>query len=442
MGYQTCRSDLTYGSCECQGATGNQGGAAGTRSGAGGSLSSGGRTSGGAVNAGGIPTSGGGFGLGGARSSGGAPSEAGAADKTPLPFEAPKLGAEVSEASNLGLNARHDNLQPADVVRTPLKKVWAVDFGSALSYPLVADGVVFALTTGQQPTLSALDVDTGEMRWGPLSVGGRVTMAYDAHRLYTLNDSGTLSARDTNDGSVLWTSQLRDQSFFDPAPVAAHGNVYINGDGFGGNTIAVDGATGAVLWSTSTFDGSSGSVAVVPGGVILAEACDQISYFSESTGKRLWFYSTNCTGGGGTTPGVYGNWLWVRDWAVANVIVDLHGNPHGNFATTLMPAFFDANVVYASSNSVSAVAIASSQQLWSFSDPKHTVCSSPVVAGKGRQVFVATEEGAVLELSADTGKLLSSDSVGRGITCGAEGATLSVARNHLFVPTGDQLVAY
>ena len=432
VGYQTCRSDLTYGSCMCQNTT---------SSGGSGNSSSGGRASGGAVGAGGFPTTGGAFGLGGAISSGGAPGAAGAAGKTPISFEAPDLSAEASQASNIGLNARHDNLQPADVVRSPLAKVWTVDFGNKLSYPLVADGLVFALTMGAQPTLSAIDVDTGKMVWGPLSMGGRVTLAYDAHRIYTLNDSGMLSARSTSDGAVLWTSQMREQSFFEPAPVAANGKVYVNGSGFGGNTIAVNGETGAVLWSSNTFDGSEGSVAAVPGGVILAEACDQISYFSESTGQREWFY-TNCTGGGGTTPGVYGTWLWVRDWAVANVIVDLHGNAHGNFAAKAMPAFFDGNVFYMSGGGISAVAIASTKQLWSFMDAKHTLCSSPVVAGTGRQVFVASDDGTVLELSADTGKTLSSDAAGGSIQCGAEGATLAIAQNHLFVPADKQLVAY
>lgn len=180
----------------------------------------------------------------------------------------------------------------------------------------------------------------------------------------------------------------------------------------------------------------------VPGAVILAEACDQISYFAGATGQRVWFYSTNCTGGGGTTPGVYGTWLWVRDWAVANVIVDLHGNAHGNFMTKVMPAFFEGNVFYMSGGGVSAVDIASTKQLWSFADAKHTLCSSPVVAGTGRQVFVGSQDGTVLELSADTGQTLSSDAAGASIRCGAEGGTLAIARNHLFVPTDKQLVAY
>jgi outer membrane protein assembly factor BamB len=174
----------------------------------------------------------------------------------------------------------------------------------------------------------------------------------------------------------------------------------------------------------------------------LAEACDQISYFAGATGKRVWFYSTNCTGGGGTTPGVYGTWIWVRDWAVANVIVDAHGNAHGNFVTKVMPAFFDANVVYTSGDGLSAVDIASAKQVWSFMDAQHPLCSSPVVAGKGRQIFVASQDGTVFELSADTGKVLSSDIAGDSIKCGTEGATLAIAKNHVFVPTHSQLVAY
>lgn len=352
-----------------------------------------------------------------------------------------------SEASTVALDATHDNLQPNDAIATPLTKHWSASFSGEISYPLVAGGLVFVTAQGGQPAVSAFDVEKGIPVWGPVAVGSAVNAAYDSGRLYLLEMSGTLSALDAPSGKRLWSVQLTDQSFFDAPPVAAGGNVYINGSGVGGNTIAVDGATGKVLWSENTFDGSEGGVAVFGASVFEAEACDQISDFDAKSGARVWFHSTSCTGGGGTTPSIYGTWVWVRDWATANVIIDTNGNVQGTFAANVAPAFHGSTAFYTNAQTLTAVDITTSVQTWQFlGDGK--LSTSAVVAGRGNQVFIASSAGTVFEVAEDTGKQVSSDVAGTQISqapnvfTSGEGSMLALAQNHLFVPAGTILVVY
>ena len=159
------------------------------------------------------------------------------------------------------------------------------------------------------------------------------------------------------------------------------------------------------------------------------------------TGKRSWYHSTGCTGGGGNTPAFYDGLIWVRDWALGNVIIDTTGKPQGSFAADAPPSFHAGLVFYMRQQTLTAIDVASSTIQWAFvGDGK--LCSSAAIAGGNGRVFVGSSSGMVYELDEMTGAQLSADDAGSPVSCGAEKASLAIAAGHLVVPAGNLLVVY
>jgi hypothetical protein len=351
------------------------------------------------------------------------------------------VAANSGEATSWAIDAAHDNDQPSDTVASPLTKAWSAAFQGDLSYPLIAGGNVFVSTDESQPNVRALSLGTGAVVWGPIAIGSTVQLAYDQGRLYTLDDHGNIGALDATSGHRLWSNQVTSQYSFGPAPVAAGGLVWVEASGEGGTLTAFNGATGKIAWAADTFDGSDGTVAVGGGVVWESEACDQVSAFTEATGALEWYYSTSCTGGGGTTPAYYNGWVWVRDNFLGNIILDSSGNPQGSFAVDVPPSFDGGTAFYVRTNTVTAVDVASSTIRWSFSgDGK--LCTMAAIAGAGKQVFMGSSTGNVYEIDETSGTQRSMDSAGAAVTCGSERSSLAIGGGHLVVPAGSSLVVY
>src|SRR5579862_3018953 len=134
---------------------------------------------------------------------------------------------------------------------------------------------------------------------------------------------------------------LVGQLDFESPPVAVDGVVYVNALESGGTTYALDEATGNIIWTQDTFDGSEGTVAYWWGVVYEAEACDQVTAWLGIDGTQLWYHSSGCTGGGGAAPVVYRDKIYVRDWAQGNIVLDFAGNALGGFSGAVPPAFED-----------------------------------------------------------------------------------------------------
>ena len=193
--------------------------------------------------------------------------------------------------------------------------------------------------------------------------------------------------------------------------------------------------------ASASGNGSDGCPAVAGGVVYEAEACAQLSAWNALTGSQLWFHSGNCTGGGGAAPAVYNGLIWERDWAQGNVIIDHNGNAVGSFAASAIPAFHGGKVFYQTSGTVSAVDIATDTLKWAFSGDGH-LCTSPVIAGAGGQVFVGSSSGNVYEIDEATGVQRSVHNVGASVTCFSETNTMTLGEDHLLVPVGTQLFVY
>jgi outer membrane protein assembly factor BamB len=90
---------------------------------------------------------------------------------------------------------------------------------------------------------------------------------------------------------------------------------------------------------------------------------------------------------------------------------------------------------------VTAVDIATDTIRWTFSGDGQ-LCTSPVVAGAGHQVFIGSRNGRVYELDEMTGTQRSIHDVGAAVTCFSESNSITLADDHLLVPAGTELVVY
>jgi outer membrane protein assembly factor BamB len=347
-----------------------------------------------------------------------------------------------SEATAIAIDPAHDNAQPLDVVTSPLTPLWIAHFTGRVSYPLVTHGLAIVSAAESQPNVRALNLETGQVVWGPIVFGNFVSLAYDNGAVFALDANGNLASLNATTGARNWTIQVTAQSFYDPPPVAAGGLIFVNGSESGGTTSALHESNGAVAWTQNTFDGSEGAVGVSNGVVYEAEACDQLTAWTASTGTQKWANHPGCTGGGGAAPSIGLGLVFERDWAMGNVIVDLNGSPKGTFAGTAMPALHNGRALYLSSSTVSSVEIATGTLKWSFTGDGQ-LCTSPVVAGGGTgQVFVGSMSGHVFELDEATGTQLSMYDGGTPITCASENDSMSLASGHLLVPAGNDLIVY
>jgi outer membrane protein assembly factor BamB len=171
----------------------------------------------------------------------------------------------------------HSGGQPGDHLSLPLCQRWSVDLGGSVSYPLVAQGLVFvtvgsAADAGGSVDLVALDEHTGAIAWGPIALGGTYPMGhatYENGRIFAVNSDGQLSAFDAMTGTLEWSEVLVDADGgatpgqFTSPPTALGGVVYV---GSSVELYAVSEELGTVVW-THAIPTVHSSPAVSPTGV-------------------------------------------------------------------------------------------------------------------------------------------------------------------------------
>lgn len=350
------------------------------------------------------------------------------------------------------LNAGHTGATP-DAFWSGAIKRWSVNLGASISYPLIVGNRVF-VTAGDNSSagsrLYALDADTGTVVWGPVEVGGGTPwsgLAYDAGRVFTVNEYGTMEAFDATTGGQQWAVQLPNQYLFSSPPTALRGLVYTGGAGSGGTLYAVDESTGAVVWTSSVMNGDHSSPAVSGAGVYVSYACGQTYDFVPATGALNWHVNTSCEGGGGKTPVLASGRLYVRDSSFPGVFDASLGSLLSTFATSgPAPAVSESGVYDQVAGTLTASGpTPGSATTWSFG-ANSTLSSAPLVGGD--DVFVAASSGSVYALSAATGSVVWSANAGSGIPAPDEQnlsqplTGLAESGGLLVVPAGNTLVAF
>jgi outer membrane protein assembly factor BamB len=253
-----------------------------------------------------------------------------------------------------------------------------------------------------------------------------------------LQGNGHIEGFDAVTGRSLWRTQVTGQGSYWSPPVAAGGIVYVIGLSWG--ISAVDEKTGATLWTSGAGGASDGPAAVSQGVVYETGGCEQLSAFDALTGALNWIYSTSCTGGGGATPSLFADRIWVRD-DLGDVIISSSGHLAGTFSSAYAPAFHAGMAFYASRSEVDAVSLKTGATKWVFRGDGH-LCTSAVVAGGGGQIFVGSDSGNVYEVDEQSGKQRSVSMAGNGLICGSEMQAMALAGGHLLVPVGNTLVVF
>lgn len=303
---------------------------------------------------------------------------------TALNLAAPVANGEWTHRAG---NAAH---QPGHLaVGAGTTRVWTAPIGQGSDKrhrisadPVVGGGLVFTLdsrtrvtaTTTGGATVWSSDIAPALEARDSVSDGG---LAYEAGRVYATSGFGELVALDAASGRVLWRQRV--DAPISGGPAVQNGVVYV----LGRNDIgwAVRAADGRVLWQTSGTPATAGvmgvSVPAVRGDtVIFPFASGQLLAADRESGATLW---TSQVGG-----------MRVGR-AIAN-IRDMTGDP-----------VIAGNRVYGgtSSGRINALEMDSGIEVWSARDG----ANSPVVVAGG-SVFAVNDQAELIRLDAASGGVI------------------------------------
>jgi outer membrane protein assembly factor BamB len=355
------------------------------------------------------------------------------------------------------IDPAHDgNIKFKSGFSPPLTRIWVRSLDGPVSYPLIANGLVFVTVGDLQnygTNLLAFDIGSGDTVWTRKIQGSGLNYwsaaAYDKGRVFVINDFGQLQAFSADrSGQALWSVQLY-QSWVSGAPIAHGGLVFVAGYGSLGALSGIDEATGILKWEQRVDYGGDGAPAFGDGGVYATYTC-QYYKFAPASGQLIWHDDGGCHGGGGDTPAYYRKRLYVRDgFGLGDRVLDADtGRVVSSLAAQLLPAFFhdatgrDLEITPFDGN-LYAVDLATDNVVWTGSGFGGVSVSPIVINGI---VVVASSSGGLYLLDGQTGDILWSGNTGapvvpaRGITAPLIG--LGAGEGALVVPGTNQLALY
>jgi serine/threonine-protein kinase len=276
--------------------------------------------------------------------------------------------------------------------------VWKYNTGFAVTYsPAVINGVVYAGgfdPNSQLDLVIALNARTGALIWSQRS-DGPIGAATVTNGVVYVNDGRSVLALDAATGHVLWKSE--DISVVESVPAVANGRVYVSADD--GNLYALDASTGAILWTQSPGTGSWYSVTVVNNTVYVGVYA--IDAVNATTGDMIWRYSDglfNCLVWSACAPAVADGVVYAEDgfpdYTVYAVDTSTGGlrwkSPVGGLSS---PAVANG-VVYLGSddNHIYALNAKTGAVLWAYVTGNYVRSAPAVVNGV---VFVGSDDGNV-----------------------------------------------
>jgi outer membrane protein assembly factor BamB len=285
-------------------------------------------------------------------------------------------------------NARH--LMPHLALSSAPQRVWSANIGAGSSRknriaaaPVVSSGRVFTMdadvtvsaTSTSGGTLWSTDLTATFDRGGGVSGGG---LAVGGDRLFAATTYGEVVALDAASGAVLWRQRV-------DAPVtgapATDGNaVYVSGKD--GSAWAIDAADGKVIWQVVGTPGATGYV-----GTAAPTVGDRAVLFPSSGGDLMAVLKI----GGGTK-------IWQKSLAGKRL-----GAAYALTPDITADAVIDGKVVYAGTGSGRTVAMSSSsgERIWSAGEG----ALGPVALGGG-SVFLVNDKAELVRLDAETGEVI------------------------------------
>jgi outer membrane protein assembly factor BamB len=379
------------------------------------------------------------------------------------------------------INPAHTGVQVDSTLAPPFLRRWRATFPGGVSYPLIAQGMVFVTAADGPPddsvhtTLYALDQRTGQVVWSqPLPFFRPwANAAYDNGRLFVVGSNPTLCcsdgqgasapmfAFDAGTGARLWTTRLLGQWVFDTAPTAANGIVYAAGTSAGGTIYAVDEATGQVLARGSDSAGNSSPALSDTALFTGYEGCTGDDVWAHTLSLApLWHYYTMCEGGSGWAPAYANGRVYARGEHGSTIFDANTGQPLANwtdnYVIALAPAI-DQNTLFDLTYSVNgpyvptltAKRLSDLSTTWSFSgDGQIDTNTLLLSSAAGEYVVEGSASGMLYVLDAATGTIVWSTDVGAPFGFPGEGfiqqptTSLGAGQGLLVVPASNTLTAY
>ena len=376
---------------------------------------------------------------------------------------------ELDAAVAYQLDAAHSGFSSIVSPNFPAAPSWQwTFFGNAsssiqpsVSYPLIAGGKVFVLTSQGSPgegsgaQLYALDVENAAIAWGPIDLGGDGQSpghAYDQGKIFVVNSDGLLQSFDASTGAPGWRTALPNQRVFTTPPTASGGKVYVVGAGSGTTIYAVDEVSGSIIWQVpGTVDG--GSPTIGPDGLFLASPC-QTYGFDLASGSQTWRADLGCIGGDGRTVAYASQRVYARDYDPVSQepLIYVRNEKTGALISTFRGAAttVSAPIPAVSGGAVYVLNAGTLQRLdptlqnvaWSFTGDG-TLSSAPIVVGPF--VVVGAASGQLYALDSASGVQRWSSQLPTGMTAAeysSPATGLAVAQGFLIVPAGNTLTAW
>jgi outer membrane protein assembly factor BamB len=345
--------------------------------------------------------------------------------------------ARADQATSYQENAGHTGFASGGSLDAPpLTQAWSVNLGGTLSYPLIANGMVYVLETDgthDGSTLDALSTSSGAIVWQrPVSADSAI--AYDNGQLFIGQDDGNVTAVNATTGATNWIQLLADAE--NPNPVARNGTLYVGSSWNGDEIYALDESDGAVIWQTTGGDSSSlavdGRFAYSPDGYGGA-----VDAYDVSSGKLAWGSDSNgscydtdglLASDGGHVLGPCGGDLDAADGSLLDTI-----------PFSQSPAIAGDTGVVLSGATLEAVNLQTGVLEWQFAGSE--LEGSPLIVND--TVYIASSAGTLYGVNLDTGQQVWSASMGGPSQVTGGGLPgMAAADGLLVVPYGGTLEAY
>jgi outer membrane protein assembly factor BamB len=358
------------------------------------------------------------------------------------PPAAQPQGSPPTGSVTVGVNATHTGFVDDQNLVPPLVRRWARSFGGPVGPVRAADGRLYTLASaGGTFALRALSPVTGRDLWvRPIPQSN--LLAYDGGRLFAVGGDGVVRAFSASNGAPLW--QRRPASGNPPAasPVATGGVVYVTADDY---VVALSGATGAQLWKVRG-SGTDNVPAVDSQRAYVAYACAQVRAYNRSDGKTAWEHHTDCGGGGGSTPSVFGSALYVPERSL--VLDRATGAARGTFFGSVTPVFARGYGLFRQNGTLMAKNMANGKTVWTHPGEGDERVASPIDVGPPTAVYHSvyrlTPGGSLYALSLENGRRIWRTQLpdrqgGYGVETADQ---VAVAPGLLLIPRGRRLVAF
>jgi outer membrane protein assembly factor BamB len=352
------------------------------------------------------------------------------------------------------INAAHTGSLHDASGRPPLVKRWSLDLGAPVGFPLIAQGIVFALANTahavSESTLYAVDAATGNNVWGPLDLGQRATYTYGAGQIFVITWDGMVRSFDAASGRQKWLTQVTSQRYFDGPPLYRDGVLYFGGHANGASLFALSTVDGHELWSRPIADGAKSAPAAGDELVFTSHACAAATGWRPETGVRVWGVNSACSGiGTNYTPAVADGLLWTRGMPsrLPGAYDVRTGERVVTFTADAAPAIDGANGYFLAGGVLEARQTRTQIVRWTFSGDGQLTSAPIVVNGF---VYAASASGQIWALDGETGEVAWTDNVGAPVRPPGENPGISglpptglgAGQGVVVVPATNLLVAY